>query len=107
LLPTLSITRILSCGRGQKTSNTWVSGVQTAFSETSRVIEDLIGEGDRVAFRFTLTGVHSGTFAGIPPTGKRFTLTGMDFIRIANGELGDLWSAQDTLSLLRQFGADV
>jgi len=81
-----------------------VGSVHSAFSDTSFVVDDLIGEGDIVAFRFTLTGVHTGIFDGIPPTGKRFALTGMDFIRIANSKLVELWSNQDTLSLLRQLG---
>jgi steroid delta-isomerase-like uncharacterized protein len=84
-----------------------VSRVQSAFSDIAITTEDVIGEGDRVACRFTLAGVHSATFAGIPPTGRRFTLTGIDFLRIANGKLVELWSALDTLSLLQQLGAIV
>ena len=47
---------------------------------------------------------HLGTFAGLPATGKIMTMTGMDFIRIANGKLAELWSNQDTLGLLQQLG---
>ena len=50
----------------------------------------MIGEGDIVAFRFTLRGTHTGTFAGIPPTGKVIILTGMDFVRIVNGRIAEL-----------------
>jgi hypothetical protein len=31
-------------------------------------------------------------------------MTGMDYIRIANGNLAELWSNQDTLGLLQQPG---
>jgi predicted ester cyclase len=84
-----------------------VGSVGSAFSDTTLVVEDMIGEGDIVAFRFTLTGAHAGPFAGIAPTGRRFTLGGMDFVRVAEGKLIELWSAQDTLSLLRQLGATI
>lgn len=47
---------------------------------------------------------HRGTFAGLPATGKKVTLTGMDFIRIANNKLAELWSNQDMLALLQQVG---
>ena len=74
----------------------------TAFPDASLTIEGMIGEGDIVAFRFTLQGTHTGTFAGIPPTGKIITLTGMDFVRVADGKVVELWSNQDTLGMLRQ-----
>jgi predicted ester cyclase len=84
-----------------------VGSVGAEFTDTTLVVEGLIGEGDIVAFRFTLTGVHTGPFAGIAPTGRRFTLEGMDFVRVAGDKIVELWSNQDTLSLLRQLGAIV
>ena len=76
----------------------------TAFPNASITIENMIGEGDIVAFRFTLQGTHTGTFAGIPPTGKTVIWTGMDFLRIADGKIAELWSNQDTLNMLQQLG---
>ncbi len=74
----------------------------TAFPDATINLEDMIGEGDTIAFRFTIRGTHTGTFAGIPPTGKTVTLTGMDFVRIVNGKIAEIWSNQDTLSMLQQ-----
>jgi len=74
----------------------------TAFPDAMITIEDMIGERDIVAFRFTLQGTHTGTFAGIPPTGKIITLTGMDFVRIADGKIAEIWSNQDMLGMSRQ-----
>ena len=73
-----------------------------AFPNASITIEDMIGEGDIVAFRFTLQGTHTSTFAGIPPTGKTIMWTGMDFVRIVDGKIAEIWSTQDTLSMLQQ-----
>jgi steroid delta-isomerase-like uncharacterized protein len=84
-----------------------VTAFRTAFPDAYIRIEDMIGEGETVAFRFILRGTHRGTFAGIPVTGKEATLTGMDFIRIANGKLVELWSNQDTLSWLQQLGQEL
>ncbi len=54
-----------------------------AFSDVSNTIEEIIGEGDIVAFRFTIKGTHTGTYGGIPPTGKKIVLTGMDCFTLA------------------------
>jgi steroid delta-isomerase-like uncharacterized protein len=84
-----------------------VAGFRAAFPDATVIVEQMIAEGDIVAFRFVGRGTHNGMapFAGLPPTGKQITVTGMDFIRVADGKLVELWSNQDTLGLLRQLGA--
>jgi len=84
-----------------------VASFRAAFPDAPITIEDIIGEGDTVAFRFVLRGTHQGMFAGLPATGKEVTLTGMDFIRIAGGKLVELWSNQDTLGWLQQLGLEL
>ncbi len=48
----------------------------TAFPEAHVTIEQMIREGDTVAFRFVLRGTHQETFGRFPPTGKEVVLTG-------------------------------
>ena len=67
-------------------------------------VEDVVAEGDRVAVRWTNTGTHVGEFAGMPATGKPFTISGMDFYRVADGVLCEHWDVVDQLSLLGQLG---
>jgi steroid delta-isomerase-like uncharacterized protein len=74
------------------------------FPDACITIEQMIGEGDTVAFRFVLRGTHRGTFAGFPATGREAVLNGMDFVRIAGGKMVELWSSQDTLSWTQQLG---
>ncbi len=80
---------------------------RAAFPDANITVEQVIGEGDTVAFRFVLRGTHAGSFAGLPPTGKEVVMTGMDFVRIADGKVVELWSSQDTLSFLLQLGATI
>ncbi|GCE47187.1 putative ester cyclase [Thermosporothrix hazakensis] len=77
---------------------------RAAFSDIRYQVEHMIGEGDMVAFRFRLEALHRGSFAGLAPTGRRVTLTGMDFVRIENGQIVELWSCQDTLDWVAQLG---
>lgn len=77
---------------------------RAAFPDAQVDVEQMIGEADTVAFRFIARGTHQGTFGPFPPTGKEAVLTGMDFVRIADGKLVELWSSQDTLSWAKQLG---
>ena len=81
-----------------------VKAFREGFPDARITVEQMIAEGDLVAFRFTLRGTHLGTFAGFAPTGKEDILTGVDFIRIADGKMVELWSVQDTFSWVRQLG---
>jgi steroid delta-isomerase-like uncharacterized protein len=67
-------------------------------------IEDIIAEGDRVVVRWTNSGTHVAQFAGIPATGKAFTISGVDIYRVTDGLLREHWDVVDQLSLLGQLG---
>lgn len=67
-------------------------------------VEDVVAEGDRVVVRWTQAGTHVGEFAGIPPTGKTFTMSGIDVYRAEGGVLYEHWHVIDQLSMLGQLG---
>jgi steroid delta-isomerase-like uncharacterized protein len=67
-------------------------------------VEDVIAEGDRVVVRWTNAGTHVGEFAGIPATGKTFTMGGIDIYRVADGLLCEHWHVVDQLGMLGQLG---
>lgn len=73
-------------------------------SDLSVKIDHLIGEGDKVVARFTLTGTHSGTFQGVPPTGRRVTFPATDIYRFEDGKIVEGWALMDFLSFLQQVG---
>jgi steroid delta-isomerase-like uncharacterized protein len=78
--------------------------VYTASADLRHTIEDMVAEGDKVATRMTSRGTHTGDFRGIAPTGKQFTVTGMDLFRIADGKIAEQWTNLDTLGVLQQLG---
>ncbi len=65
----------------------------------------MIGEGDYVAFRYTIEGTHQGEFMGVAPTGKRVSVTAMEMLRFADGKMVDRWGNTDQLGILQQIGA--
>jgi predicted ester cyclase len=66
--------------------------------------EFLIAEGEMVAVYDTFRFKHTGTFQGIPPTGKEATITSTDIYRIVNGSIMEQWTEGNLLSLMQQLG---
>lgn len=54
--------------------------------------------------RLTQSGTHLGIFLGIPPTGKRVTVTGIEIFRLAGGKIVEHWNNYDDLGLFQQLG---
>ena len=76
-----------------------------AFPDLTFTIEDMIAEGDKVAYRVTITGTHTGRpFMGIEPSGKKILMRNTSIKRIVNGKLAESWGTLDTLSMMRQLG---
>src|SRR5690348_13658813 len=65
-------------------------------------VEDVIVEDDKVVVRWTNAGTHVAEFAGIPATGRSFTIAGIDIYRVASGFICEHWHVIDQLSLLGQ-----
>ena len=75
-----------------------------AFPDFQISVEDQVAEGDKVVVRWIDTGTHLGTFEGVAATGKRLLLTGIDILRIANGQIVERWSEYDMLSVFEELG---
>ena len=76
----------------------------TAFPDAHFTTEELIAEGDTVVVHRTFRGTHTGSFMGIPPTGKQVTTTVMTINRFADGKIVEVWNNTDDLDLLQQLG---
>jgi steroid delta-isomerase-like uncharacterized protein len=78
---------------------------RSAFPDMRTTVEDMVVEGDRVVSRWTAQGTHQGELMGVPPTGKRVTVSGVDITRVASGKIVEHWEYWDQLELLQQIGA--
>ena len=79
---------------------------RAAFPDRRFIVEDMIGEGDKVSARFTMRGTHKGEFRGIAPSGTELTMTGIDMIRISEGKLVEDRVEVDQLGMMQQLGAE-
>jgi steroid delta-isomerase-like uncharacterized protein len=78
--------------------------VHSSFPDLHFTIEDMVAEGDRVAYRYSVCGTHENDFMGIAATGKQSSFTGIHICRVANGQLQEEWENWDTLGVIRQLG---
>ena len=75
------------------------SMVMTSITDAEIVIDDIFAEGDRVALRFTHTGIHSGALFGIPPSNRRVTVTGIEIYRMTDAGVAEYWGQVDMSQL--------
>jgi steroid delta-isomerase-like uncharacterized protein len=80
------------------------SMLMSAFPDVNLNIEDMVAEGDKVAFRVTMKGTHQGEFWGIAPTGNKVEFTSVDFVKILAGKWVEFWSTSDNLRFMQQLG---
>jgi steroid delta-isomerase-like uncharacterized protein len=56
---------------------------------------------------WVLTGRHTGTFNGIPPTGRAVRLEGVDWITVGEGGITEVVGYFDSGTFLRQLGLNL
>ena len=78
--------------------------IYSAFPDAHFSVEDMVAEGDKVTWRFTVRATHAGSFRGLPPTGKPITLTGIAITRMRDGQMAENWNQTDDLGMLQQLG---
>jgi steroid delta-isomerase-like uncharacterized protein len=91
--------------RGRDGFKQIMSVFRGAFPNFETTVEDVIAEEDRVAVRHTHHVTQSGEFAGIPATGKEATVSGIELLRVRDGQIVEFWHMDDFLALLQQLGA--
>jgi steroid delta-isomerase-like uncharacterized protein len=78
---------------------------RSAFPDLRMEAHEMVGEGDLVCARGTMSGTHKGEFMGMPPSGKRFEVEGFDMVRIRDGQMHEHWGVFDTMTMMQQLGA--
>jgi steroid delta-isomerase-like uncharacterized protein len=81
-----------------------ILGVRSGLPDVECEIHETIAQGDKVAARWTMRGTQTGELNGIPPTGKRVTLSGITIYRIADGKVVEERGQEDGLGFLQQLG---
>ena len=65
---------------------------------------EVIAEDERVVVALTMSGTHTGTVHGIPPTGNQFQQRQFHLFRMRAGQIVEHLALRDDLGLLYQLG---
>jgi C-1 hydroxylase len=79
-------------------------GFLDAFPDLRIELHSVIAEGDLVATRMTMHATHSGSYMGLPPTGRTVSCNLMGQLLMADGAVIDHWGVADALAILVQIG---
>jgi steroid delta-isomerase-like uncharacterized protein len=91
-------------GSGPRVMTAAIERVSGALSGVTFQIEDTISQDDKVAVRLTSSAIQSGTFMGMPPTDKRYTIEEIHIFRIEAGKVAEHWHQMDAMGMLQQLG---
>ncbi|NJO78268.1 MAG: ester cyclase [Cyanobacteria bacterium RM1_2_2] len=74
------------------------------FPDIHQALEDVIAEGDKVVYRTTIQGTHTGQFLGAAPTGKPVKVNDFTLLRISNHKIVEWWYECNLLEVMQQLG---
>jgi steroid delta-isomerase-like uncharacterized protein len=82
-----------------------VAEFKALFPDLKEDLEDIVASGDTVATRWVVTGSLQQEFMGIPAAGQAIRVEGMNFYRLRDGRVTDIWTQFDGRALMQQLGA--
>src|SRR3989454_2716658 len=84
-----------------------LADLSDAFPDGRYVNDNIVAEGDQVVTVGRFQGTHTGAFHGMPPTGRRVTLTAVHVDRVAGGKIVEHLRMSDPNELLEQIQPNV
>jgi steroid delta-isomerase-like uncharacterized protein len=81
-----------------------VGSFMNAFPDLRWKIDDIVAEGDRVVTRMTAQATNTGSYMGLPATGRKITCAVMGIARVDEGKIAEHWGVTDELAMMAQLG---
>ena len=75
-----------------------------AFPDLNITVNQWVAEGNLVVGAMTTSGTQTGEFMGMPSSGKKFSMSEMHMVRVANGKIVEHWGVGDHISMMQQLG---
>ena len=81
--------------------------MRRAFPDMKVEVAELVADEDAIAFAHTFTGTQEGALMGVPATGKKVRIRGMQISKFSDGKMVERWGSSDQLGTLQQIGATI
>lgn len=79
----------------------FITGFHKGFSDITVQIHEVLGEGNKVSLRKTITAIHTGEFMGKAATGKKVELNVIEIDILKDGKITDHWSRNDFMQVVQ------
>jgi len=91
--------------RGPEAFKAYQRQLIEAFPDLRVEVIDTVVEGDKIAARCRVTGVHQGNSLGIMATNSPVDFTGMLILRVQDGKIVEAWNEFNFMEMYKQVGA--
>lgn len=87
------------------------AGLKKSFDDFIKSMPDMhtqvnfmVADSDYVTVQYTFTGTNTGSMMGMPATGKKVNIDGVDIVRFKNGKAVGHWGYNEEMKMMMQMG---
>jgi len=78
--------------------------MDAAFPDAKCIIDNMVAEGDKIAFQANVRMTHTGPFMGIAATGKKFEIINTHIVRVAANMVAEWWGTTEFARVMQELG---
>ena len=90
--------------KGKANAKAYYENYVTGFSERQFIIKEIFADGDKLVKYWQFKGKHTGTFFGIPATGKSVDVIGTTIVIMKDGKIAEEQDFMDNMVFMQQLG---
>jgi steroid delta-isomerase-like uncharacterized protein len=90
--------------KGKANAKAYYENYVTGFSDRKFIVKEIFADGDKLVKHWEFKGKHTGTFFGIPATGKDIDVFGVTIAKMKGGKITEEQDFMDNLEFMQQLG---
>jgi steroid delta-isomerase-like uncharacterized protein len=75
-----------------------------SFPDLNEKVNFMVADSSNVAIHYTLTGTNTAPMMGMPATGKKINIDGVDIFRMKNHKIVKQWEYDEEVKMMTQMG---
>jgi steroid delta-isomerase-like uncharacterized protein len=90
--------------KGAANAKAYYANYVTGFSDREFIVKETFAQGNKLTKYWIFKGKHTGTFFGIPATGKDVDVIGCTIVKMKDGKIAEEQDFMDNLEFMQQLG---